>query len=371
MSAANQGDNNAEKILGHCYYTGEGGMNKDYKEAVKWYSLSADKGNAEAAYYLAICYSEGQGIDKNNNEALKWIEKAVEGGIEKSQGLYCILAYDDAVNSMNSKYYSSAISRFTSLLKYDKDNIDTYINRGYCYLNQQVKDYSSAENDFKKALELNSNNETAKNNLQVVTEYYQRIKDAKDLCDIGYQCCTRGDYTNAVANCTKSISLDNTKPYPYYLIGYCYDVCEQYPDAINFFNQALSVDPNYTTAINARKRAKTMMVLNAISQVTSAVSNTLNSAYSSSVNYGSSSSYSTSSKSSSSVSSSVNTQRKCTWCNGTGKCDFCNSSGQSKTCLSYSFGVKCTDSWCIEHNHRCKQCGGTHVCSNCKGKGYK
>ncbi|MFZ4547283.1 MAG: leucine-rich repeat protein [Bacteroidales bacterium] len=364
--AANQGDNNAENALGHCYYFGNGGVKKDYIDAVMWYSLSANKGNAEAAYYLACCYNEGQGIEKNNSEALKWIEKAVEGGIEKSQAMYCILAYEDAVNSMNSKYYSSAISRFTSLLKYDKDNIDAYINRGYCYLNQQAKDYKSAENDFKKALELNSNNETAKNNLQVVTEYYQRIKDAKELCEIGYQCSKRGDYTRAVANCTKSISLDNTNPYPYYLIGYCYNVYGQYPDAINFFNQALSVDPNYTKAINARKSAKAMMIINAINQVSSAVSNSLNSAYNSSLNYSNSSSYKSSSNSSSSATSqrtsSLQLKRKtCNSCKGTGRVESSVAtygSTESKWC-DY-----CKRSVPASHCCQCK------VCPACGGKGY-
>jgi len=364
--AANQGDSKAEEALGYCYYYGDVGINKDYKEAVKWYGLSANKGNAEAAYYLAICYSEGQGIDKNNNEALNWIEKAVNGGIEKGQGLYCILAYDDAVNSMNSKDYSSAISRFTSLLNYDKDNINVYINRGYCYLNQQAKDYASAEKDFKKALELDSNNETAKNNLQFVTEYYQRIKDARDLCDIAYQYCKGADYTNAVANCAKSISLDNTKPYPYYLIGYCYNVYGQYAEAINFFNQALSVDPNYTNAIMARKSAKTMLVINAISQAASAISNSLNSAYSSSVNYGSSSSY----NSSSSVSSSVGTQRAstlqlkrkiCTSCNGTGHID---SEISAYGSLDQKWCPQCNKWMSPTHCHGCK------TCPVCLGKGY-
>jgi len=365
--AANQGDSKAEKVLGYCYYYGDGGINKDYKEAVKWYGLSANKGNAEAAYYLSICYSEGQGIDKNNSEALKWIEKAVEGGIEKGQGLYCVLVYDDAITSLNSKNYSLAILKITSLLKYDKNNIEAYINRGYCYLNLQVKDYPSAEKDFKKALELDSKNITAKNNLQVVTDYFQRIKDAKNLCDEGDKYYNQKDYTNAVACYSKSISLDSSKPYSYYLIGYCYFNCTQYADAIKYFDQALSIDPNYTDAIKARKNAKTILMLNALSGALTTVSNSLSNAYNSSSNYSSSPSYSSTSNSSSSISS---TKRKCGFCDGTRECPYCNSAGQSKACLN-SFGQACSDSYCIDKNHLCKDCGGTHVCSNCKGTGYK
>lgn len=67
----------------------------------------------------------------------------------------------------------------------------------------------------------------------------------------------------------------------------------------------------------------------------------------------------------------IQNQRKCIYCNGTGECYLCNSSGQSKACVQNRFGVTCSDSYCIAKNHRCKDCGGTHVCQNCKGKGYK
>jgi len=362
-SAANQGDRNAEEVLGYCYYYGDGGINKDYKEAVKWYSLSANNGNGEAAYYLAICYNEGQGIDKNNSEALKWVEKAINGGIEKGQGLYCILAYDDAVNSMNSKDYSSAISRFTSLLKYDKENTNAYINRGYCYLNQQAKDYTIAESDFKKALVLDSNNETAKNNLQVVTEYYQRIKDAKDFCDTGDQYYNQRDYTNAVANYSKSISLDNTKQYTYYILGCCFYNCELYTDAINNYNQALTIDPNYTDARKYLKSAKTMRILNAISQAANILSNSLNNAYSASINYGSSSSYKSSSNSSSLVKSSGGIQREvCPYCKGTKVCP--------DPTYAETFGLDR-----VIKDTPCPICGRyeSHYhksCIPCQGKGY-
>ncbi|MEI6143371.1 MAG: hypothetical protein WCP85_29105 [Mariniphaga sp.] len=65
------------------------------------------------------------------------------------------------------------------------------------------------------------------------------------------------------------------------------------------------------------------------------------------------------------------TQRQCGYCNGTGKCPYCNSAGQSKACVENQLGVRCSDSYCIAHNHKCKHCEGTHICSRCKGNGYK
>lgn len=67
----------------------------------------------------------------------------------------------------------------------------------------------------------------------------------------------------------------------------------------------------------------------------------------------------------------VQTTRRCGYCNGTGECYLCNSQGQSKACVSNMFGANCTDPYCIRKNHRCKNCGGNHICQSCKGKGYK
>lgn len=293
--AAAQGDVNAQKKLAYCYYNGKGGVDIDYNEAGKWYWEAGNKGDAESSYYVALLCYEGKGVKKDDIKALNWSDKAVNGGIEEAQWLYCRLAYDDAVKSMNSHYYSSAISRFTSLLKYDIKNVDAYINRGFCYLNLQVKDYSNAEKDFKKALELDSDNQIAKNNLQIVNGYYKRINDAKSFCDKGDQYYNQKDYNNAVANYAKSISLDNTKAYPYYSIGYCFFDCQQYTDAINYFDQAIAINPNYTDAIKARKNAKTIIICNAISQAATTMLNSLSAIYNNSANYATSPSYSSSS----------------------------------------------------------------------------
>lgn len=80
-------------------------------------------------------------------------------------------------------------------------------------------------------------------------------------------------------------TLDNTNPYPYYSIGYCYFSCQQYDEAITYFDKAIALNPNYTDAIKARKNAKIIIITNAISQVATAVANSLDNAYNSSINY--------------------------------------------------------------------------------------
>ena len=44
VKRAEAGDAGAQKDLGACYYSGFG-VTQDYKEAVKWYTKSAEQGN--------------------------------------------------------------------------------------------------------------------------------------------------------------------------------------------------------------------------------------------------------------------------------------------------------------------------------------
>jgi len=65
--------------LGAMYEKGEG-VPQDYKEAVKWYQLAAEQGDADAQYNLGLMHSNGQGISQNDKEAIKWYRLAAEQG---------------------------------------------------------------------------------------------------------------------------------------------------------------------------------------------------------------------------------------------------------------------------------------------------
>ena len=74
----------AQFDLARCYYNGAS-IDKDYKEAVKWYTKSADQGNAWAQFDLARCYYNGAGVVKDYKEAVKWYTKSSEQGNECAQ----------------------------------------------------------------------------------------------------------------------------------------------------------------------------------------------------------------------------------------------------------------------------------------------
>ena len=84
LNAAEQGDAKAQHNLGNKYRHGEG-VARDDTEAVKWYRKAAEQGYAEAQFYLGVAYRDGKGVPKNVLEAVKWYRKAAEQGLARAQ----------------------------------------------------------------------------------------------------------------------------------------------------------------------------------------------------------------------------------------------------------------------------------------------
>ena len=75
--AADQNLALAENSLGACYSNGQG-VAKDQAEAVKWFRKAAEQKDAYAQKNLGVCYANGQGVAKDQAEAVKWYRKAAE-----------------------------------------------------------------------------------------------------------------------------------------------------------------------------------------------------------------------------------------------------------------------------------------------------
>src|SRR5204862_2862394 len=65
----------------NCYYDSQHKLaenyynNKNEKKAFNWYLKLANKKSIRAIYLVAKYYRDGNGIDKNLDEALKWFNK--------------------------------------------------------------------------------------------------------------------------------------------------------------------------------------------------------------------------------------------------------------------------------------------------------
>ncbi|MEI8245669.1 MAG: hypothetical protein WCI51_07560 [Lentisphaerota bacterium] len=62
-------------------------IKKELVDAVKQYRNDAEQGDAEAQYMLGCCYQFGDGVIKNKVEAAKWLRKSAKQGYWQAQGL--------------------------------------------------------------------------------------------------------------------------------------------------------------------------------------------------------------------------------------------------------------------------------------------
>lgn len=79
LIAAESGDHDAAFYVALSYANGNG-IDIDYVKAVKWYKIAADQGSSSAMNNLAVCYENGNGVEKNEYKAFSLYLKAAEAG---------------------------------------------------------------------------------------------------------------------------------------------------------------------------------------------------------------------------------------------------------------------------------------------------
>ena len=75
----------AQHILGLWYDTGDYGLAEDDEEAVLWYRLAAEQGNARGQSALGFMYARGEGLPEDDEEAVRWYRLAAEQGYAGAQ----------------------------------------------------------------------------------------------------------------------------------------------------------------------------------------------------------------------------------------------------------------------------------------------
>ena len=83
---AEQGNATAQFNLGVMYDNGEG-VPKDDAEAVRWYRLAAEQGTAAAQFNLGLMYANGEGVPEDDAEAVRWYRLAAEQGDATAQSI--------------------------------------------------------------------------------------------------------------------------------------------------------------------------------------------------------------------------------------------------------------------------------------------
>jgi TPR repeat protein len=86
-------DAEAQLNEGIRYYKGDG-QARDYKQAIYWFTKSAEKGNATAQATLGYIYHKGEGVPQDHAQAINWYTKAAEQGNVNAQRNLAILYFN-------------------------------------------------------------------------------------------------------------------------------------------------------------------------------------------------------------------------------------------------------------------------------------
>ena len=82
--AADTGNAEAQVAVGNLYGEGQG-VPRDYSEALRWFRMAAARGNAEAQNDIGMFYLSGWGVPQDYAEAMRWLRKAADQGNELAQ----------------------------------------------------------------------------------------------------------------------------------------------------------------------------------------------------------------------------------------------------------------------------------------------
>jgi TPR repeat protein len=159
--AAELGDVHAQFNLGLCCDEGQG-VERDEREAAKWYRKAAEQGDADAQFNLGLCYAEGQGVERDEREAAKWFRKAAEQGDADAQ-FNLGLCYAEGRGEKRDQWEAANWYRKAA----DQGHAGAQCNLGACYMRGRGvgRDEREAATCYRKAAD--QGNATAQCNLGV------------------------------------------------------------------------------------------------------------------------------------------------------------------------------------------------------------
>lgn len=105
-SLAEQGDPNAQGLLGVSYEKGKG-VPQDYQQAAKWFRLAADQGHPLAQLNLGWLYARGTGVPQDFVQARQWYEKAA--AVQRQLELLGVLPHNRMLPERGGKIMGKSV----------------------------------------------------------------------------------------------------------------------------------------------------------------------------------------------------------------------------------------------------------------------
>ena len=125
--AAEQGYAQGQYYLGYCYYAGEGVL-QDISMAVQWYAKAAEQGHAKAQQKMGNCYYYCEGVEQDIEKAVHWYTKSAEQGVAFAQYMIGFCYYSGEGKELD---FLQAVHWFTKAAEQNESAAQCIL--GFCY----------------------------------------------------------------------------------------------------------------------------------------------------------------------------------------------------------------------------------------------
>ena len=133
VRAAN-GDSEAMYTIGLMYHDGDG-VNQDYAEALKWYKKAAEADNPKAYDNMGWMYQHGQGVNQDYKKAFECYQEGAEGDVPRSINqlgyFYENGMYVEADNEKAIDYYIRAANLGNVVSQYNAGRYYEYVKKDF------------------------------------------------------------------------------------------------------------------------------------------------------------------------------------------------------------------------------------------------
>ena len=135
--AADMGYTPAIIAVGNYYFYGSSEVEQSDREAATYWQKAAAEGDMLGLYKLGLCYKYGIGVEQNDAQAVKWIEKSAKKGFSRAQ-------YEYGNYFFCNKDYKKAYKWWNKAMEQGNAEAKKMINQHY-YADGNVKPIMTSE----------------------------------------------------------------------------------------------------------------------------------------------------------------------------------------------------------------------------------
>ena len=173
-----------------CYEKGH------YTQAVQHFRTAAEQGIAEAQFNLALCYSQGKGVEESQSEAARWYRAAAEQGDQKAAEALARLRKKEAAEAFNLGLACHEKGDYVQATQQFRTAAELGLTTAQCRLALCYFEGEGVEQDLDMAILWVER--ASKQGLESAAELLKLLKAAKEHpFDLGVACLKQEDFVQA------------------------------------------------------------------------------------------------------------------------------------------------------------------------------